>query len=129
MLKKVDEVHSRGDKLIQLVVSAELGPIPEPQSISLFSIFRPARLYNLLSPNGQSSNLGPSCPVSSQATNFVLFSLLLTGRQSDSPNSTTVFQETGSLIGIWIASLRALGNHTAAVLHGVISMNLEFLED
>ena len=99
VLQEVDQIDCRRGSLVQLIPSAILGPIPEPQSIAVLSVLRPARLKSLESPSGQFSNFWPSIPESFQATNLILPPMLLVGTYLESAMSTTVFHETGSLFG------------------------------
>ena len=61
-LQEVDQIDCRRGSLVQLIPSAILGPIPEPQSIAVLSVLRPARLKSLESPSGQFFNLWPPIP-------------------------------------------------------------------
>ena len=128
VLQEVDQIDRRRGSLVQLIPSAKLGPIPEPQSIAVLSVLHPARLKSLESPSGQFSNFWPPIPESFPATNLIFPPLLLVGKHSDSATSTTVFHEIGSLTGDCVASLSTLGTHKALVLHRVMAMKLEFLE-
>ena len=98
-LQEVDQIDCIRGSLVQLIPSAVLGPISEPQSIAVLSVLRPARLKSLESPSGKFSNFWPPIPESFQATNLILPPLLLVGKYSDSAMSTMVFHETGSLFG------------------------------